>query len=47
MNNVEEVMSCKDIHVIQGKWVDCKTAVPVAEMKEAQAQLRLQKERDQ
>ena len=31
-----KVMQLKDQHVIQGKWVDCKSAVPVAQMKALQ-----------
>ena len=27
-------MDIKDSHVIQGKWVDCKRAVPANQMKE-------------
>ena len=27
----------RDQHYIQGKWVDCKSAIPIPEMKELQA----------
>ena len=26
-------MQLKDKHIIQGKWVDCKSAIPIAEMR--------------
>ena len=26
-------MKLKDKHIIQGKWVDCKSAIPIAEMR--------------
>ena len=32
--SVEKVMELKDSHVIQGKWVDCKRAVPASQMKD-------------
>jgi RNA-binding protein Musashi len=28
ITSVEQVMRMKDVHSIQGKWVDCKRAVP-------------------
>lgn len=33
INSVKSVMQMKENHVIQGKWVDCKSAIPVNEMK--------------
>ena len=33
--SVEKVMEMKDQHVIQGKWVDCKRAVPASQMKDS------------
>ena len=39
VNSVDKVMDLKDSHVIQGKWVDCKRAVPASQMKEAVSSL--------
>jgi hypothetical protein len=34
-------MELKEKHWIQGKWVDCKTAVPVNKMKEMANKMKL------
>jgi len=34
METVDVVMNIKEQHTIQGKWVDCKRAVPAAEIKQ-------------
>ena len=31
---LDKVMEMRDQHQIQGKWVDCKRAVPVSQMKD-------------
>lgn len=31
--SVKTVMQMKTKHIIQGKWVDCKSAIPISEMK--------------
>ena len=33
IHSVSSVMQMKQKHIIQGKWVDCKSAIPVNEMK--------------
>ncbi len=33
---VTKVMLMRDKHYIQGKWVDCKSAIPINEMRELQ-----------
>lgn len=32
LSSVEQVMQLKDQHTIQGKWVDCKRAVPAGQI---------------
>ncbi len=34
IDNLDIVMDNKEKHVIQGKWVDCKRAVPASKMKD-------------
>lgn len=36
-------MQAKDKHIIQGKWVDCKSAIPIDEMKAIQIRLQLER----
>ena len=36
LESVKQVMQMQENHVIQGKWVDCKSAIPVNEMKNLQ-----------
>lgn len=36
-------MEEKDNHVIQGKWVDCKSAIPIDEMKAIQLKIQQDK----
>ena len=31
---VHAVMQLKEKHIIQGKWVDCKSAIPINEMRD-------------
>jgi len=33
ISSVTTVMQMKNKHIIQGKWVDCKSAIPINEMK--------------
>ena len=37
ISSVHAVMSTKERHIIQDKWVDCKSAIPIKEMKDLQA----------
>ena len=37
IGSVHAVMSIKERHVISDKWVDCKSAIPINEMKDLQA----------
>ena len=34
LRSVQQVTKMRDEHYIQGKWVDCKSAIPIPEMKE-------------
>ena len=33
LDSVHAVMQIRDEHYIEGKWVDCKSAIPISEMK--------------